>query len=350
MKSRLSVLFGAVLAVLTISSQSMAVDKVTVKGGGKRFVGEITSMTKTGIVIKTGLKKDVVQNVKANDILRVEWDAEPARLEAARNAEQAGRLQQALDGYNLVSEDPKVTSENLKADLQYFIARTTARMAQGDPTKADAAIALLDGFRKTYGTSFRYYDLLNHLGRTYLVKKDFDNAKRIFVLLGTAPWQDTKLAAQLSEARVLLASDKKDEALTVYETVLSKTGNSALLKSIAIEATLGKGTCLQLKGQNAEAVRVLNSVIERASAADSRTLAGAYTILGDCHSALNQDKDALLAYLHVDILFSNQREFHPRALYHLVRLWRQVGKTTRSTAAQVKLETEYPNSEWKTKK
>ncbi|GAB4136380.1 MAG: hypothetical protein Tsb009_03390 [Planctomycetaceae bacterium] len=296
--------------------------------------------------MKTGLKRDVVQKVQANEIVRVQWDGEPARTEAARNAEHGGRLQQALDGYNAIAKDPKVTNERLKTDLQYLIARTTARMAQSDPTKADEAIRLLTAFRNANGNSFRYYDLLKHLGRTYLVKKNFANATQTFRQLGQAPWQDTKLSAQIAEGQVLRAAGKPQEALVIYDGILAKTGNSATLKSIAVQAMVGKGACLHLTGKNNEAIRTLKDVIEKTSKTDHQVLANAYVLLGDCYRAMNRDKDALLAYLHVDILFSDQVEYHPRALYHLSKLWAQLGKPTRAGAAKVKLENAYANSEW----
>ena len=41
--------------------------------------------------------------------------------------------------------------------------------------------------------------------------------------------------------------------------------------------------------------------------------AAAYNTLGDCLRAANRPKDALLAYLHTDLLYSKDKEEHPRA-------------------------------------
>jgi len=54
----------------------------------------------------------------------------------------------------------------------------------------------------------------------------------------------------------------------------------------------------------------------------------------------------LIAYLHVDVLFSTEKSFHPEALYNLTRLWNAVQQPDRANEAADKLTSEYPNSPW----
>ncbi len=49
--------------------------------------------------------------------------------------------------------------------------------------------------------------------------------------------------------------------------------------------------------------------------------APAYNTLGDCLRAANRPKDALLAYLHTDLLYSKDKEEHPRALHQIAVLF-----------------------------
>ena len=42
-------------------------------------------------------------------------------------------------------------------------------------------------------------------------------------------------------------------------------------------------------------------------------MASAYNTLGDCLRAAGRPKDALIAYLHTDVLFAKDKEQHPRA-------------------------------------
>jgi hypothetical protein len=74
--------------------------------------------------------------------------------------------------------------------------------------------------------------------------------------------------------------------------------------------------------------------------------AEAYVALGDAYRATQKPKDALFAYLHVELLFVKHRELHARALYNLSQLWSELGQPERSAAAQSTLRTEHPNSPW----
>ena len=49
--------------------------------------------------------------------------------------------------------------------------------------------------------------------------------------------------------------------------------------------------------------------------------ARAYNALGDCYERAGRTKDALLAFLHVDVLYSTVPDAHAEALSHLVKLW-----------------------------
>lgn len=334
------------MTLLSFAAAAHAADIITVRNASKRLAGQITTISKTGIVIKTGIQKNKAETVKANDILRVVWDGEPARVDALRSIEARGNFQQALDGYQKLLTDSKISNENVRKDITYFIARTEGKLALADLTKADAAIAKLSAFRKANSTSYHYYDLLQQLGRVYLAKKDYAKATATFQQLGQAPWPDTQLDARNSEAGVLFAQNDPGKALAIYTEVISKAGAAPNMKPIKAAATLGRAACLQLTGKNAQAIQLLDSVIENADKSDNRMLAGAYVLQGDCHRALNQNKDALLAYLHVDVLFENQLEYHPRALYHLSKLWSAVGNPSRANEAKQKLTTVYPNSDW----
>ena len=105
-------------------------------------------------------------------------------------------------------------------------------------------------------------------------------------------------------------------------------------------------TCLQRQNKNQEAADELDKIIKEAPATDTKTMGEAYLRKGDNLLAAGQKKDALLAYLHVDILFSAEKDLHAEALYHLSTLWSEVNQPSRAGEARTKLGTDYPNSEW----
>src|SRR5262249_37308545 len=76
----------------------------------------------------------------------------------------------------------------------------------------------------------------------------------------------------------------------------------------------------------------------------------AYNTLGDCLRAANRPKDALIAYLHTDLLYSKDKEEHPRALHAISVLFRKLKLDGRADEFAQRLKTEYPHSRWTTAK
>ena len=48
------------------------------------------------------------------------------------------------------------------------------------------------------------------------------------------------------------------------------------------------------------------------------------------------------AYLHTDLLYTKDKEQHPRALAQIAQLWRQLKRDDRADEVQAKLKQEYP--------
>ncbi len=338
------ILVGIILAGVS-ADRSLAVDVVTRRSTKTPASGEITDVSKTELTVKRGSKEE---KIPANDVLRVKWGGEPAKLNITRTQEEGGRFRLALDGYKDALAD--ASKPQLKADIEYLIARTTAKMALADPTKLDDAIKKLDAYRNAHSDSFRQYELLNYLGQLYMAKKDVENARTAFTQLGQAPWNDTKMAAQNYNARLMLLEDNVDGALKAFDAVIGGTaaGAGAAELSQKYEAMLGKATCLTTQKKYGEAVKVLDEVIKQASAQNTRLQAEAYVRQGDCLQAQGKIKEAVLAYLHVDVLFAAEKSLHAEALYHLAKLSMlpAVDHPERSAEARAKLENEYPNSEW----
>jgi hypothetical protein len=72
----------------------------------------------------------------------------------------------------------------------------------------------------------------------------------------------------------------------------------------------------------------------------------AYNALGRSHLLAKRDKDARLAYLHVDLLFYGNPEVHAEALYHLSKLWDGANRAERAVTARNLLTTRYAGSPW----
>ncbi len=338
-----SIVTIAVLAAGSIPAK--ALDEVYRKSTDTAAKGTITEVTKTSITVKKSIGAPVT--VPANDITEVRWNGEPAKLKLSRSDEAGGRLEKALAGYKEGLTDPK-TKGNGKTDVEFLIARATAKLALADSTKLDDAIKALSAFSKANADNFRYFESMSYLGEMYMAKGDFDQAKTTFNAISTSPWADYKMAAQSANARIMLKQNDVAGALAAFDAVIS---GSAAAKEPAIlsrrfEALLGRATCLTTQKQYDAAVKALDDVVTQADAGDTHTQAEAYVRQGDCYQALGRSKEAVLAYLHVPVLFPKENALHAEALYNLSRLWSTVGKPERGIDARAVLESEYADSKW----
>ena len=96
----------------------------------------------------------------------------------------------------------------------------------------------------------------------------------------------------------------------------------------------------------ADAEADVRAVIKASPAEDYQAQSAAYNSLGDCLRAAGKPKDALIAYLHTDLLYSKDKEQHPRALANLAKLFRDLKRDDRADDALTRLKQEYPQSPW----
>ncbi|HUG92338.1 MAG TPA: tetratricopeptide repeat protein [Planctomycetaceae bacterium] len=338
----------AAMLVLAAASRGDAADEITRKGSAAPLRGEITEFSRTEVTIKTGLRANQRdEKVPVNVIARIEWDGEPSKLSLNRNAEAAGRYGEAIKGYGEALAEVPGENARLQTDVTFLIARATARQALVDPPKLDDAIAKLEAFRSANSNHFRHFEATSLLGELYLAKRDFIKAAPIFQQLEQAPWNDYKMAAKNAGGRLNLLNDKPEAAQADFDSVLAIDATSPGEVAERLQALLGKATALQRLGQPAEAQQEIERVIEQADNNDSETLAEAYVRLGDSLQAQNKPQEALVAYLHVDVIpkLARESQHHSEALLHLSNLWNAVSRPDRAGEARDLLMSRYPTSD-----
>ncbi|SFI44107.1 hypothetical protein SAMN05421753_10910 [Planctomicrobium piriforme] len=337
---------AAVLFVAASSVHAADLDTVFRRGDTKGFSGQLTTISKTEVVVtqKVGNKEE---HIPANEISKVEFQGEPPMLNLARGNEAAGRLQEAMAGYQ--EAIAAGGSDNVKAEVNFLLARTLAKLAQSDPTKAAAAIEKLNGLTNSNRDHYRYYPVQQLLAETALLVHDHVTAESAFDRLSQAPWLDYQMAGKNGTARTLIDQKKVAEAKAIFDELAAAKAASPTEKNAQLEAMLGQAECLQMQNEVGLATEVLQKVVNLATAEDPRVLAQTYLQLGNAYLTDGQkNKDALLAFLHVDVIptLAAQADLHAEALYQLSKLWPAVGQPARGAEASAKLQQEYPESEW----
>jgi hypothetical protein len=99
-------------------------------------------------------------------------------------------------------------------------------------------------------------------------------------------------------------------------------------------------------GKLDEAVGMIEKIIKDADPEEKELHARAYNALGSCYERAKKTKDALLAYLHVDVLYNSVPEAHAEALARLAPLWQAVGQEAHAREARETLEQRYAGSRW----
>jgi tetratricopeptide (TPR) repeat protein len=175
----------------------------------------------------------------------------------------------------------------------------------------------------------------------------YESAAKHYGLLAAAPWPEHQMRAALSGAKAQIALGRYEEALQQYESVLNSSldtpPEAARQKRFAV---VGKSVCLAKAGRQEEGLKLVQQVIVENEPTDTQLFGRAYNALGACYQAAERPKDALLAYLHVDLLFPGDPDIHAEALYHLSRLWAAVNKSDRAVRARSLLQSRYPGSLW----
>lgn len=150
-------LLGLLVGLALVGSPAWAVDSVTRRSTEKVAAGEITSVTRDEVVVKPKVGSETT--VPANDIIKIEWDGAPPALNLSVGQELAGNFANALTGYKESQEAAASSSNsNMKADIQFLVARATARQALQQNEGLDEAATLLDQFIERFRDHYRFYE------------------------------------------------------------------------------------------------------------------------------------------------------------------------------------------------
>ena len=117
---------------------------------------------------------------------------------------------------------------------------------------------------------------------------------------------------------------------TAFDRVIAIDVEGDLAKSQRALARLGKARGLIAAKKADEAIKLVADVLQAADPEDVPLLAQAYNVLGAAQRQAGRTEAALLAFLHVDVLYASLPDAHAEALANLAELWEQVHKTERA--------------------
>lgn len=334
--------------LLLLAPAAEAIDVVVRRGGGAREGGRISKMSKTEVTVTKQVGGDAV--VPVNEIAWIEFDSAPAATGLGRSALEAGQLDVAQKQLEQALQDAGATDNaGLKGDLEFMLAKVAALRGLTDAARAAEAVKKLSDFISRNRDHYRLFEAQLLLGDVALIAGDYAAAVSAFTNVSTSPWKDFQMAAQVGQGRTLLAQDNVDGAQREFDAVAAVSPANAAETSRRLQGMLGQAKCLARKDQHQQAITILEKVIDETTGSDARLQAEAYLLQGDCFIGMGANpKEAIMAYLHVDVIptMSRESDLHAQALYNLARLWNQVGQQDRAREAADALRGQYPESEW----
>jgi tetratricopeptide (TPR) repeat protein len=340
-KLRPGFLTMAIVGCLAASSQAAAADKIRLTRGSE--TGEVSDTTPTEVTLNKGQSNS--RTVPVNSIKLIAFEGEPSELAQARlNAlngsyAKAGQLLDKVDASQL-------KRDFIKQDYEFYQAYVAAKLAESGEGEIDAAGKKLNAFVKSYPNSFHYLEASELMGDLLMMSGRLENAQKQYAELAKAPWPDYKMRAAIAIGRSLQAQNKHAEAIEQFDSALAVPDDTAEGQGQKLAASLGKATSLAETGKDDEATAMIEKIIRDADPQQKDLNARAYNALGSCYEKANKTKDALFAFLHVDVLYSTVPDAHAEALFHMVSLWKAIGQEERSREARETLQQKYPSSRW----
>jgi tetratricopeptide (TPR) repeat protein len=332
----------AVLAMTGARADAQTtVDRVRTAHGTE--TGMVTAMTPLSVTIDKASAG--TQEVPVNEINVITFHGEPVELSQARVNARNGGYATALDALRKI-DVAAADRDFIKQDVQFYRALCEAKLALGGTGEIGEAGRGLNGFVRKNPDNYHYLEAVEMMGDLLMASGKWESAQKQYAELDKAPWPDYRMRAAVLIGRTLQGKGEHAEAIAEFDKVLEMPGEGPDVESQKLTATLGKAESLAATGKVDDAVAMIQHVIEDANPEAMQLHARAYNALGSCYEQAGKTKDALLAYLHVDVLYNTVPEAHAEALSHLVPLWQAIGQGERAREAKQTLEEKYAGSRW----
>jgi tetratricopeptide (TPR) repeat protein len=342
-RHRLLVLAGATAASLALVLGPLRADQIrlvpgsSVKGKDGVVSGQITSESATQVKIKPTVGAEVT--VPVEEIAVVTYDNLPPSYLLAESRTNAGALAEAADLFGKAADEAK-DRPLVGRSAAFRRASTLAELALVDPEKSADAVAALEGYLKSQANSRQVLPALTQLMRIHLRAGDTAKAEAALdQLAAKVPTASGRVA--IYRARILGRKGDQEGALKELDGLLATAPAGS---APAREAALARAESLAALKRYDEAEKAVRDLIASADPEDADLQAEAHNTLGDCLRAAGRPKDALLAYLKTDVLFSAAKDQHARALSEIAALWRELKQDGRANEVRERLRQQYPRS------
>jgi tetratricopeptide (TPR) repeat protein len=316
------------------------------RAAGRDIRCHVIRATKTSVAYELSGQN---QEISAAEVQYVDFAGEPTELGRARTRLASGQFADCLT--ELQKIDPGPLSALIKAEISHLTATAEARraMIDGTTTARDAA-RIVSQALKDYPESYHYFDLADQLGLLAFHAGELASAEAQFQEMVNSGVPPFALRGHLRLGRVLIEQNKLPEAKDHLDQVIRSDATDDFAQDAKLIARCLSARVMAGSSQAPQAIELLQSIISSESSERKQVFAYCYNSLGICHLGAADLKNATLAFLHTDLLYSSESDLHAEALFYLSDIWSKLGRTDDALRAKQTLSQQYRNSFWASKK
>jgi len=316
----------------------------TIKTGKGTFPGRIVGMNATDVDFEQASGGTLSKQIPVNQIQAIYYDGEPFQLKNAKKLVSNAGYAEALAELRRIKKEPD--RKEIRQDIEFYKALCTAKLALGGAGKIADAGRMMKSFIDANPKNYHYFEALEIVGDLLVAIRQYPQAMGYYARLDKAPWPDYKMRAGVATGRALLKQGNSEEAIAAFDNVIGDLAEGPLVETQRTRAVLGKASALNASKKPDEAIKIVEDVLKKTDPENAPLMAQAYNVLGTAQRQAGHTKEALLAFLRVDVLYPAIPEAHAEALSNLVDLWGQVHQTERANQARSILEKQYKESSW----
>lgn len=282
-------------------------------------------------------------------ITAVQFDSEPTELTTARLLIQTSLYQEALDKLAEVDSGTLARSSlNVQQEAIYLRLLAKGNDLLINNTRSDRKTESLKTgkeiakFLDSYPRNVHYYELADLGGRIFLLAESVEDAQTSFNRMIKAGAPEVRFSGLLQIGEIHLRAGNPDESERCFKNVLDWTlTTSPRIKEQKLFAKIGKIEASALKEDGIDSIDLFHDLIKSTDSSNVELWARLYNGLGAALLHHQRNKEALLAFLHVDLLYSQAKGEHVRALRSLYYLWNRQKRTDRANEVLKTLEQKY---------
>lgn len=302
--------------------------------------GKVTAMSATEVQLE---RSSNTYKLPVNEIASIRFDEDPPTLTSIQLAIQTGDYETAEASLNQINLGT-ITRPYVKQEVEFCKAYVSANKVLVPGKTPDeitkGALPMLE-FVKQNSENWHFFEANGILGDLMVARGTSDVALNYYQKLIESPWADVQMKGQLAVANIHLAAGELDQAKAGFDAIIKHEDKSNETLRQKLLAQIGLGLTLGKSGDPQQGITMVENAIQGTTIDDYELNALAYNALGDIHFGVDRKNEALLAYLHVDLLYSKARQEHIKALQKLARLWNEKGKIDRESEVRQTLQTRY---------